>query len=303
MIDARPHTRFVVWVAFLLLSGLTMLPAAADAQVRPQRIVSTNLCTDQILLRLVEPERIASLTYLSWERDATAPEFLPILRRVPQNHGLAEEVLMLNPDLVVGGSFSARFSNSLMQRLGKHVVLFDSEASFEDWYANIRKMGDAVGEPQRAEAMIAGFKARLAAMQAEIPPGEPPIYASLTVNNWMPGKDTLYTAVVNAGGFRTAGETLGYSGYRAIPLEQLIQMDIALISTGRDRNAPPSLARSSLQHPLLRMMADRALARVEIPARYIVCPTPDTLNMVRELVDARKEVDRLRAQRRGARAG
>jgi iron complex transport system substrate-binding protein len=278
-----------------IAAALVSSQAAANAQTRPQRIVSTNLCTDQILLRLVEPERIVSLTWLAWEDEVTPPEYLPVLKHAKPNRGLAEEVLMLDPDLVVSGTFSARFSNQLMARLGKTVVLFDPENSFEEWYANIRRMGEAVGEPERAEAMIADFKARLAAIQAGIPPGEMPVYASLTINNVMPGKDTLYTEIVNAGGFRTAGEALGFSGYQAIPLEELIQIDAALVSTNTRPGDAPSLARDSLHHPLLRMMADRALARIEFPARYTVCPTPETLQMIRQLADVRRQVDRARA--------
>ncbi len=283
--------------ALLLLSGLTMSTAAADAPKRPQRIVSTNMCAEQMLLRLVEPERIVSMTWLSWEKDATPPEYQHVLKRAKPNHGLAEEVLMLEPDLVVGGTFSARFSNDMMTRLGKNLVLFEPENSFEDWYANIRKLGAAVGEPERAEAVIADFQSKLADMQAEIGPGERPVYAQLSVNNNTPGKDTLTSEVVRAGGFQTIGEALGYSGYRNIPLEDLIQVDVALISTNRRSDTEFSLARASLQHPLLRMMADRAVARIDIPARYQVCPTPETLKMIRELVDARKKVDAARASK------
>lgn len=285
--------------AILAITALITCPAwaqhAPPAPTRPQRIVSTNYCTDQMLLRLVEPERIVSLTYLSWDKDATPPEFQPILDRTPRNHGLAEEVLMLEPDLVVGGAYSARFSNSLLQQLGRDLFLIQPENNFEDWYANVRRMGLAVGEPARADKLIADFRRELAAMQAEIPPGEMPIYADLQVNNWMPGKNTLYTAIVNAGGFRTAGETLGYSGYRGIPIEELIQIDAALISTNLNKDGPKSMTRESLKHPLLRRMADRAIAEINIPNRYVVCPTPELLKMIRQLVDMRKLVDSKRA--------
>ena len=50
-------------VAFCLLA-LLLAPWPANAGERaPQRIVSLNLCTDQLLMMLVEPERIAAVSY------------------------------------------------------------------------------------------------------------------------------------------------------------------------------------------------------------------------------------------------
>lgn len=289
-------SRLIALAALLLPQALVGTTASADTPTRPQRIVSTNYCTDQILLRLVEPARIASLSYLSWSPGDTPPEFQPALTRIKPNHGLAEEVLTLEPDLVVGGSYSARFASQLLGKLGYKVVVFQTETSFAEWYDRVREIGAAVGEPERAEKLIADFKARLAALQADIPPGEKPVYASLQIQNWMPGKDTLYTEVVNAGGFRTAGEYVGYSGYQEIPLEQLIQIPVDLISSGSKYESPPTLTTQSLRHPLLRRMVANAHAAIHIPPRYITCTTPETLDMVALLVKARHDVDAAKAR-------
>ena len=286
-------------LAALLLGGMADA-AAADAPKRPQRIVSINYCTDQLLLRLVEPERIASLTFLSWAPGDTPQEYLPVLKRVKPNHGLAEEVLRMNPDLVVSGTFSPHFTNDLLRHLGRTIHVFEAEDSFEDWYQRVLDLGEAVGEPERAKKMVADFKEGLAALEAQIPPGEKPVFAKLEVNNMMPGKDTFYTQLVNAGGFRTAGEAMGYSGYQTIPLEKLIQIDVALISSDRKYERPPSIATQNLHHPLLRRMVEKAYASIEIPPRYTLCTTPETLKMIAQLVEARKDIDAAKAKRDAA---
>jgi iron complex transport system substrate-binding protein len=292
------HRKLADWLlaSLVLASGAV---AAADAP-KPQRIVSINYCTDQLLLRLVEPERIVSLTFLSWAPGDTPPEYVPVLKHLKPNHGLAEEVLRMNPDLVLSGTFSSHFTNDLLQRLGRSIHIFQPEGNFEEWYERVRRLGDAVGEPERAEKMVADFKQGLAALQAQIPPGEMPIYADLEVNSWMPGKDTFYTRLVNAGGFRTAGETMGYSGYQAIPLERLIKIDAALISTNRQYEHPPSIATQNLRHPLLRLMAKKAYAAIDVTPRYTLCTTPETLKMIGQLVEARKDIDAAKARAAGA---
>lgn len=277
-------------LALLLLCGAGLSPAVADTAARPQRIVSLNACTDQLLLRLVEPERILSLTFLSYEKDALPPEFRPLLKRFKQNHGLAEEALTMQPDLVVTGTFSSKFTTALLRRLGRNVVEFAPDNSFDEMYASMLRMGHAVGELERAEKLVADFKARLASLQAQIPPGEMPVYADIDVNFWMPGKGTLYTQVVNAGGFRTAGEVVGYSGYQPIPLEQLIRIEPQVVSTTTTYENPPSMATQNLRHPLLRRMAAGAKATLNIPGRYVVCATPETLDLVQTLVETRKKL-------------
>src|SRR3546814_4015678 len=63
-------------------------------------IVSTNPCADQILVSLVEPERIAAISHYSQDPAATSlpPE---VARRYRVTAGTAEEVIALRPDLVV----------------------------------------------------------------------------------------------------------------------------------------------------------------------------------------------------------
>lgn len=273
--------------ALLLLSGLTLSPAAADAQERPQRIVSMNLCTDELLLRIVDPARIASITYLS-QQPVNAPLGLErVTSRLKANHGLAEEVIMLEPDLVLAGTFTTLTATALLRKLGYNVVTFDAEASFDDMRANIRKLGAAVGEPERAEQVIAGFDARLAELQAEIPAGEKPIFADIGVNNFVAGSDTLYTHVVNAGGYRTLGEALGFSGFRNVSLEQILSVRPGLISTATPWTDPPSISTIALRHPALRALVERT-PRIAIPERYTTCGAPSALGAVELLVEARK---------------
>lgn len=279
----------------LLFAGLMAWTNAADAQ-RPQRIVSMNLCTDQLLMRLVEPERIASISFLSFEPGETPAELQPILKQLRQNRGLAEQVLMLKPDLILAGQYSTLTTTPLLQKLGYKVVLFSPDNSFGDMRANIRKLGEAVGEQARAEKMIADFDRDLAALRAGLPSGPMPVYADIGVNNWMAGRGTLSTEVANAGGFRTLGETVGYDGYRSIPLEQLVRHAPDLISSSSGYANPPSMATQALGHPLIRDMIAKSQT-IELASRYTTCANPSSLDAVRLLVEARKAVDAKKAAR------
>lgn len=267
--------------------GMADITRAADAQARPQRIVSMNLCTDELLMRMVDPSRIASITYLS-QQPINAPLGLnAIASGLKTNHGLAEEILMQEPDLILAGRFTSTTAVSLLRKLGFNIVVFDPENTLDDMRTNIRKLGEVVGETARAEKVIANFDARLAELQSQIPPGERPVFADIGVNNFIAGENTLYTHVVNASGYRTLGQALGFDGFRNVPLEEVLSVQPALISTATPWTSPPSMSTMALRHPALRAMVE-STPQVTIPERYTTCGTPSVLGAVEILVAARK---------------
>ena len=83
---------------------------------QPRRVVSLNLCTDQLVMALAQPEHIASVTWLS--RSEGDPALRPLARRLPANHGGAEEVLAARPDLVIAGLYTTSTTRRLLQRAG-----------------------------------------------------------------------------------------------------------------------------------------------------------------------------------------
>lgn len=277
-------------IACLGLFISPFLTTAADAQARPQRIVSMNLCTDELLMRIVDTSRIASVTYLS-QQPINAPLGLGgTASKLKVNHGLAEEVLMQEPDLILAGRFTATTAVSLLRRLGYRIMIFDPELTLDDMRANIRKLGDAVGEPARAEKVITDFDTRLTTLQAQIPAGEKPIFADVGVNNFIAGENTLYTHIVNAGGYRTLGQALGFEGFRNVPLEEVLSVKPALMSTVTPWTNPPSMSTLALGHPALRAMV-KEIPQVAIPERYTTCGAPSALGAVEILVNARKSAE------------
>lgn len=266
------------------------LTNAADAETRPQRIVSINLCTDELLMRIVDPSRIASITYLS-KQPINAPLGLgDITSRLKVNHGLAEEVLLQEPDLILAGRYSATTAVSLLRRLGYKIITFDPELTLDDMRANIRKLGEAVGESARAEQVIADFDTRLAQLQAEIPADEKPVFADIGVNNYIAGENTLYTHIVNAAGYRTLGQALGFEGFRYVSLEQILSVEPALMSAATPWTNPPSMSTLALGHPALRKRMND-IPQVTIPERYTTCGAPSALGAVEILVNARMSAE------------
>src|SRR5688572_25681589 len=86
---------FTMGFLFLILSNLAY---SQTAQTPPQRIASLNICIDQLLWELVPHERLVSISYLTAD-----PIWSPIAEQVQGvavNHGLAEEIVPLKPDVI-----------------------------------------------------------------------------------------------------------------------------------------------------------------------------------------------------------
>ena len=254
-------------------------PAASAA--KPQRIVSLNLCTDQLLLQMVDPQRIRAVSYLA--RDPRSSGMVKQAELVPETSGHAEQVIAMNPDLVLAGTFSTRKTVAILRKLGYRVIEFDPASDFADIIGNIHEMARAVGEPARGEAMGAQIERRLASLPHL--PAVRPVYANYDANGFTSGDGALVTSVANSAGFDTLGQRLGLAGSPQISLEQMLISQPDLIDLGDDFTAP-SLATEMFDHPALQALM-RERQTIALPAKYTACGTMQTLHALDALVDAR----------------
>jgi iron complex transport system substrate-binding protein len=278
--------RFGLTAAALALAAMAGAPPASGDAVKPQRIVSMNQCTDLFVLMLADPERIASVSFVTKQPQWTPPEYKAELAGIPSNHALAEEVLPVRPDLVVTTPWTGSAAVRLLRKLGYRVETFDPEVTLDDVRKNIQRMGDLLGEQERAKRAVAAFDARLSAIRAKAGPPDR-VIASFGVNGYTAGKGTLTAEAANAAGFRTLGEKMGFSGYLFVPLERVIAESPDVLAPSNAWTAPPSMATDAFNHPVMRKFA-KADAVVNIPERLLVCGSPAVLDAVELMARAHK---------------
>ena len=95
-------------VAFLWAAG------ALAGERPPRRIVSLDLCTDQLLIELVDRARIAAVTHLA--ADPAVSAIPDKARGLAITRGAAEDVLRYDPDLILAGPFGVAASVDLLRR-------------------------------------------------------------------------------------------------------------------------------------------------------------------------------------------
>jgi iron complex transport system substrate-binding protein len=274
--------------ALLGLAAAIAISAPAQAQAAPKRIVSMNLCTDQLALMIADPGAILSLSNLSHDKRSVTPQLADAANRYPINHGLAEEILALKPDIVLAGSFSSRASVQLLKKLGVNVVEFAPASSIADIRRDVEAMGKAVGQTGRAHALMTEMDRRLEVLAADRPaPHAQPVFAEIDVNYWIAGDGTLSADLANAAGVRLLGQKLGYRGIQKLPLELLLTQKPDLYSHATRFADPPSLSTNGLDHPALRRL-EKTSHPVQIPESLTLCGTPHSLDAAEILAKARR---------------
>ena len=265
--------------AFAVATAAPALPAPA---ARPSRIVSLNLCTDQLLLQLVDPARIAAVTYLAADSELSAQA--ERARGLPWVRATAEEVILLQPDLALAGEYGAPEAVSTLRRWRIPVVEFAPAHSWDGIREQLRRAADAVQEVEKGEALLEWMNASLAAIEARRPAVT--LRAIVIQHDGATyGSQTLPDAVLRTAGFRNLAAELGIVGYGSIGLERILLADPDLVIVLEYHSDVPTLGRIHLRHPALR---GRAFGRLALPAAPFFCGTVDTVKAVERLVEWRE---------------
>jgi iron complex transport system substrate-binding protein len=268
---------FGLWLA--VAGGLAH---ADDTPAKPQRVVSLNMCTDELVLRLASPKHIASVTWLS--QDPRNANMAARALVVPANHGLVEEVLAYKPDLVIAGAYTTRSTVALLKRVGVPVREFGVPSNLAEMRQQIRDMANLLGERQNGEELIAGIDARLAAL-ANRPRTAQPRAIVLRPNGFTTGRGSLVDEILTTAGLTNLAAELGIDNYGQIALETVAlgKADILILNTTPD--GPPSLAHEILHHPVLARLGDR-LKLVALPSKLWTCAGPAVIDAIELLLDA-----------------
>ena len=271
-------TSFAGMLAALAVALGGMTPAAS-ADGPPKRIVSFNLCADQLLLALADPAQIAGLSPY-----AVNPLLSVMTEKAaafPRLDWDAESVVNLAPDLVLGGP-SHRPIHAMLSAMGIRVVDVALIRNIADARRQAIEVGKLVGHPERGEALarqIEQAEMRLAAMAIN-----PPLTALVIQREgYREGPASLASGMLSIAGLRPPDRTApGAGGFMAAEQGGFVSLE-HLLTNGPDvlvLQDPPREARDQgalfMTHPALltRYGPNR---RIDLPERYTLCGGPPLL--------------------------
>src|SRR5665647_1924045 len=231
------------------------------------RIVSMNVCTDQLLLPLADPAQILGLSRFS--RDTWQSWAAEEARHYPSLSGGAEDVLVLKPDVVVASSFDKRSTRELLKAQGLRLAEFSLPRNLDEVKAQIRLMGDIAGHPDRAAVEIAKLDAAMARARQAVVEKHTSVLP-LSRRGWVSGRDSLVSSLLSETGLFNAADALGIGSGGFASLEAIVQArpDFLLVSEAGDRAQDEG--RAFLLHPALERFYPPE-KRIVLPERLTVC--------------------------------
>jgi iron complex transport system substrate-binding protein len=252
----------------------------------PGRIVSLDLCTDQLLVELVPRERIAAVTFLAADPAVSAiPERA---RALPSTRGAAEDVLRYDPDLILAGPFGVSATVSLLRRLGRNVVVVPQPQELAGVASAVRAVAAAVGEGARGEAMVADFERRLSRLPTAA--AAPPTAVIYQVGGAVSGPGSLADAALAAAGFQNMSAAYRLTRGGQVQLESLLARPPDLLVLASHVNEYRTAVADNLRHPALRRLRART-ASLELPWRHWLCGTPHIADAIERLAEARARLE------------
>jgi iron complex transport system substrate-binding protein len=230
------------------------------------RIISMNICTDQMLLAIADPDQIMGLSRFSRDARQWAGEGA---RKYPILSGGAEDILMLKPDVVAASDFDKRSTREILKANGLNLVEFPIPRTLADVRDQIRQMGVLAGHPDRASAEIARLDAAIADAKRAAA-GKSLRMLPLSRRGWVPGRDSFVGAILNEAGLSSAAGELGIDFGGFVSMEEIVRLrpDFLVVSDAGERADDDG--RAFLLHPALEHFYPRS-KRVVIPERMTEC--------------------------------
>lgn len=225
-----PKSGWVAVASALLLAACAQPPAPSGG------IVSTNPCADAILVRLVEPGRIAAISHYSQDPAATSLS-LDLARRFRATAGTAEEVVAMRPGLVLASSFTPPSTRAAFDRAGLKTLYLDSPTTIAASRQQVMEVAAAVGAPARGQGLIAEIDYALAGQGARgpVPHRRQPAALLFIAGELANGSGTLLDELLTRAGFTNAAASYGLRYTGTLPAELIVSRppDV-ILTTERD---------------------------------------------------------------------
>ncbi len=243
----------------------------------PGRIISLDYCSDQFVLKLVDRERILAVSpdarkSFSFMRDAA--------EGIRQVRPRAEEVLPLDPDLVVRSYAGGPKMRPFLERAGVPVVEVGFASNLEEGKQVLLDMAAALGEPERGAELVREMEAREAALP-ERSGEETMLY--LTASGYTTGPGSLADEMMRLAGFRNFHEK---PGWHPLPLERLAYEKPDQVAAGfADRDPGRMEPWGAGRHPVARKQL-RGVPTTPLSGAWTACGSWFLLHAIEALAAA-----------------
>ncbi|WP_234027122.1 ABC transporter substrate-binding protein [Erythrobacter sp. KY5] len=232
----------------------SLAACGTDRAVRSDEIgatfVSLNPCLDAILVEVADPDQILALSHYSRDPAASSMD-VATARQYGVTGGTAEEVIALQPDIVLASTFIAPATKAALERSGLRVETFDSPRTASESALQVSRLGDLTGNEVIADNLARAITTPLWPPQNPPEPGpmwqpEPdPSVVLWQAGQIVAGNETLIADLLREEGFVSHSAALGMGQADHLGLEQILAdpPDVLLVAGDSAGQRHPALLR------------------------------------------------------------
>jgi iron complex transport system substrate-binding protein len=246
---------------FAVLTGALLSAACAPAG-QPRgvdegpTIVSLNPCIDAILVEIAAPGQVLALSHYSRDPGSSS---IPdgIAARYPVTGGTAEEIIALDPDLVLASSFLPQPTRHALERAGLRIETFGSPTTIAASLSQVRAVARLAERGLEGEELVRDMTSA-SERRADARPIPTLLWQPGEI---VPGNATLVAEMLRAKGFANHADKMGLEQADFAALETVLADPPELLLVAGDS--------AGQQHPLLARLAN---TRVEtLDPRLLYC--------------------------------
>lgn len=189
-------------------------------QVTAPTIVSLNPCSDAVLAEVLPRERLLAISHYSHDPAGTSMD-LALARTFRATGGTVEEVLALDPDIVVGSAFMPPATRAALERTGVRVVTLGIASSVAESQRQVRQLAVAVGEAERGRGLARRMGDAVAEMEARRR-AKPVATVLWQPGGIVPGEQTLVGELMRRAGLASHTAARGMRQADYLSLEQVM---------------------------------------------------------------------------------
>ncbi|MXO95913.1 ABC transporter substrate-binding protein [Erythrobacter aquimaris] len=261
---------------FLFLAACSGGQELGDHGGEKPKLVSLNPCTDAILAEVTDPEQLLAISHYS--KDPRASSMEPeVAARYASTGGTVEEILALEPDIVVASTFIAPATRAALDDLGMRVETFGSVASVEESIEQVRQLARLTGNPASGESLVASIERALTGAVAD---GRPVEAALWQPSGIVPGEGALISDLLRRTGFESYSAARGMAQADYLALEQVVAdpPEVLLIAGSE----------AGQRHPVLSGLLQ--MRRENFNTSLLYCGGPTIIRAAERLAQIRQDV-------------
>lgn len=199
---------------------------------KPSRILTVTMSTDNIVLGLVKPDKVVACNTLL--DDPISSNIVELGKQIPNKirHPKVEEILALQPDLVIAADWGNIDYVQSLRDMGINVVVVKGAKSLEDVRGNITMIAAALGEKEKGQKLISLMDEKLAELKAKtdkIPQEKRKKVALISLMNNYGGKNCIYDEACQWAGVRNGLAEAGLKRGDKLSKEMLVKIDADLL--------------------------------------------------------------------------